>query len=237
MDSLLAIYPTARKVDDLLKRQSWEGCQMGHRDVTFPQLVDALWREHGADRVLLSAIGERIAVEEAIGRANNIGDIAGQSGLTDYLHALVRQLKSAALTGEDLRAASKALSLSGTARVEMVAAILASYEALLDERGLADTHDRERAVLDALLQAGRQGTRPRFLAGVTHLLVAEIYDFGLLQFMIVADLIRLAADAQHSSRAAPPQVHGTPVPETTGERFRLEKATTQKDTPPFPRRR
>ena len=52
MDSLLAIYPTARKVDDLLKRQSREGCQMGHRVVTFPQLVDALWREYGADRVM-----------------------------------------------------------------------------------------------------------------------------------------------------------------------------------------
>ena len=94
MDPLLAIYPTARKVDDLLKRQSREGCQMGHRVVTFPQLVDALWREYGADRVLLSAIGERIAIEEAIVRANNIGDIAGQSGLADYLHALARQVQT-----------------------------------------------------------------------------------------------------------------------------------------------
>src|SRR5260370_13988007 len=185
MDSLLAIYPTARKVDDLLKRQSREGCQMGHRVVKFPQLVDALWREYGADRVLLSAIGERIAIEEAIVRANNIGEIGGQSGLADYLHALGRQLKSAALTAEDWRVASKALSLSGRARVEMVAAILASYEASLDERGLADTHDRERAVLDALLQAGRQGTRPRGLSRATRLLFGEILSVALLPFIMV----------------------------------------------------
>src|SRR5713226_2147055 len=236
MDSLLAIYPTARKVDDLLKRQSREGCQMGHRVVTFPQLVDALWREYGADHVPLSAIGERIAIEEAIGRANNIGDIAGQSGLTDYLHALVRQLKSAALTAEDLRVASKALSLSGTARVEMVAAILASYEALLDERGLADTHDRERAVLDALLQAGRQGTRPRFLAGVTHLLVAEIYDFGLLQFMIVAALIRLVGDAELTIQAEPHTVNANRFPELTWNRFVSEESIADKVLPQFVRR-
>ena len=32
MDSLLAIYPTARKVEDLLKRQSRERCQIGRHD-------------------------------------------------------------------------------------------------------------------------------------------------------------------------------------------------------------
>src|SRR5216683_1893925 len=151
MDSLLAIYPTARKVDDLLKRQSREGCQMGHRVVTF-------------------------------------------------------------------------------------AAILASYEASLDERGLADTHDRERAVLDALLQAGRQGTRPRFLAGVTHLLVAEIYDFGLLQFMIVAALIRLVGDAELTIQAEPHTVNASRFPELTWNRFVSEESIADKVLPQFVRR-
>jgi ATP-dependent helicase/DNAse subunit B len=148
----------------------------------------------------------------------------------------VRQLKSAALTAEDLRVASKALSLSGRARVEMVAAILASYEALLDERGLADTHDRERAVLDALLQAGRQGTRPRFLAGVTHLLVAEIYDFGLLQFMIVAALIRLVGDAELTIQAEPHTVNANRFPELTWNRFVSEESIADKVLPQFVRR-
>jgi hypothetical protein len=236
MDSSLAIYPTARKVEDLLKRQSLERCQMGHRVVTFPQLVDALWREYGADHVLLSAIGERFAIEEAIGRASNIGDIAGQSGMTEYLHALVRKLKSAALTAEDLRLASKALSPSGTAWVEMVAAILAGYEALLDERGLADAHDRERAVLDALLRAERQGTRPRYLAGVTHLLVAEIYDFGLLQFMIVAALIRIIGDAELTIQAEPHAVNANRFPELTWNRFVGEESIADKVLPQFVRR-
>jgi ATP-dependent helicase/DNAse subunit B len=236
MDSLLAIYPTARKVEDLLKRQSRQGCPMGHRVVTFPQLVDALWREYGTDRVLLSAIGERIAIEEAMGRANNIRDIAGQSGLTDHLHALVRQVKSATLTAEDLRAASKALSRSGAARVEMVAAILAGYEALLDERALADAHDRERAVLDGLLQAERLGTRPRFLAGVTRLLVAEIYDFGLLQFMIVAALIRLVGDARLTIQAEPHAVNANRFPELTWNRFVSEESIADKVLPQFVRR-
>jgi ATP-dependent helicase/DNAse subunit B len=236
MDSLLAIYPTARKVEDLLKRQSREGCQMGHRVVTFPQLVDALWREYSAGRVLLSAIGERIAIEEAIGRAKTVGAIAARSGLTDYLHALVRQLKSAALTAEDLRLASEALRLPATARIGMVTAILASYEALLDERGLADTHDREGAVLAALLKAERQGTRPRSLAGVTHLLVAEIYDFGLLQFMIVAALIRIVGDAELTIQAEPHTVNANRFPELTWNRFVSEESIADKVLPQFVRR-
>jgi ATP-dependent helicase/DNAse subunit B len=236
MDSLLAIYPTARKVEDLLKRESRERCQMGHRIVTFPQLLDALWREYGADRVLLSTIGERIAIEEALGRAKNVGAIAARSGLTDYLHALVRQLKSAALTAEDLRLASEALRVPATARIGMVTAILASYEALLDERGLADTHHREGAVLDALLHAERQGTRPRFLAGVTHLLVAEIYDFGLLQFMIVAALIRLVGDAELTIQAEPRTVNANRFPELTWNRFVSEESIADKVLPQFVRR-
>ena len=42
MDSLLAIYPTARKVEEVLKQQSRLGCRLGHKVLTFPQLIDGL---------------------------------------------------------------------------------------------------------------------------------------------------------------------------------------------------
>jgi ATP-dependent helicase/DNAse subunit B len=118
----------------------------------------------------------------------------------------------------------------------MVAAILANYEALLDERGLADAHDRERAVLDALLRAERLRTRPRFLAGVTHLLVAEIYDFGLLQFMIVAALIRIVGDAELTIQAEPHAVNANRFPELTWNRFVSEESIADKVLPQFVRR-
>ena len=68
MDSRLAILPTARKVEEELKRLSREGCVMGHRLMTFPQLVDALWNEVGSPLRLIDPISEQVAIGEAIQR-------------------------------------------------------------------------------------------------------------------------------------------------------------------------
>ncbi|HEX4209108.1 MAG TPA: hypothetical protein VHY56_01845, partial [Candidatus Binataceae bacterium] len=196
MDSRLAILPTARKVEEELKRLSRDGCVIGHRLMTFPQLIDALWRECGSSLSIIDPIGEQVALDEAIRRAAAKGvAIVPSRGLAGCFRGLIRQLKSAALTPGDLLEAAGALPSSAQPRVMMAAAVFAAYEDLLREQGLADPHDRERLVLAALHQSEHSGRPPRTLAGVSHLLVAEIYDLSLLQFMIVTSLIRLIGDA------------------------------------------
>src|SRR5271166_4528400 len=119
MDSHLAIYPTARKVEQELRRMSdgkgrGEGCVMGHRIMTFPQLVEMLWRESGSSLRTIDAIGERLALDQflthgadafarsASGSASGVrqdfleASGAGASGgLAACIGGLIRQMKSA----------------------------------------------------------------------------------------------------------------------------------------------
>jgi ATP-dependent helicase/nuclease subunit B len=239
MDRLLAIYPTARKVEELLKQQSREGCRLGHRVMSFPQLVDGLWRECGRTRTLISRIGERMAVEEAVAKnAAALGaTLPVPGGLTAHVLDVIHQLKSAALRPDDLRQSdASGLPGDGLARVTALTEVFATYEALLDARGLADAHDRERIVLGALNEMEAENRRPRFLDGVEQLLVAEIYDFSLLQFMIVAALIRLIGDARLTIQAEPHAVDAIRFPQLTWNRFVEEESIADKVLPDFVRR-
>jgi hypothetical protein len=139
MDSRLAILPTARKVEEELKRLSRGGCVMGHRLMTFPQLVDALWSEIASPSRLIDPIGEQVAIGEAIQRASSSGVVlAASRGLAGCLRGLIRQLKSAAITPADLHEATDAIPPAFRPQVEMAAAVFAAYEELLHENGLAD---------------------------------------------------------------------------------------------------
>src|SRR5215471_10323703 len=97
MLSLLAIYPTAHKVEDLLKRQSLKtGCVLGYRVTTFPQITDALWREASIVRVIVGSIGERLALEEAITRVRARGPdlpFVPGAGVREHLLAFIHELK------------------------------------------------------------------------------------------------------------------------------------------------
>ena len=234
MDSHLAILPTARKVEEELKRLSRGGCVMGHRLMTFPQLVDALWGEAGSPLRLIDPISEQVAIGEAIQRASASGVVIVHSrGLAARLRGLILQLKSAALVPADLQEAAGAIPSAFRPQVEMAAAVLAAYEEMLHENGLADAHDRERLVLGALHEAERSGRRPRPLMGVNHLLVAEIYDLSLLQFMIVASLIRLVGDADLTIQAAPHKVDSRTFANLTWNRFVGEESIADKVLPYF----
>lgn len=238
MDRLLAIYPTARKVEELLKQQSREVCRLDHRVMPFPQLVDGLWRECGRTRTLVSPIGERIVVEEAVTKhADKLSAALPVSGgLTAHVLDVIHQFKSAALKPEDLRdAAASVLSAEAAARVTALSEVFAEYESLLDARGLADAHDRERTALAALNEMESEGRRPRFLDGVEQLLVAEIYDFSLMQFMIVAALIRLIGDAVLTIQAESHPVDALRFPQLTWNRFVEEESIADKALPDFVR--
>ncbi len=238
MDTLLAIYPTARKVEELLKEQSRGRCRLGHRMMTFPQLVDGLWRECGRNRVLLSPLGERLALDEAAKDTRILGTpLSSAVGLVNHVIELIHQFKSAALESDDLlRAGSSGLPGDATARVSALARLFADYESLLRERGLGDMHDRERIVLQALHEMEAKGRRPRFLEGVEQLLVAEIYDFSLVQFMIVAALIRLIGDARLTIQAEPRSVDAANFAQLTWNRFVEEESIADKVLPDFVRR-
>jgi hypothetical protein len=201
VNDVIALYPTARKVEDWLKRNSRGRSLLDYPIMTFPQLVDRLWHEFGPRSAILDELQERLAAAEAI------GDEREALGSADHVLGLIRQFKSAALTPTDLRAAAHALDRGDgatgiRARAAGLAEVFERYERLLAERGLGDRHDRERVVLEQLLALEKRGARPVLLEGVRQLQVAEIYDFSLLQFMIVTALIRIVGDASLTIQAA-----------------------------------
>ena len=139
-------------------------CLLDYPIMTFPQLVDRLWREFGPRGALLDELQERLAAGEAIRLADGI--LNGGSASASRVLGLIRQFKSAGLTAGDLRVALRALpggadgsAASGAVRAGVAgsADVFERYERLLAERELCDRHDRERAVLEQLLfRAGRR---------------------------------------------------------------------------------
>ncbi|HTY54319.1 MAG TPA: PD-(D/E)XK nuclease family protein [Candidatus Binataceae bacterium] len=238
MDTLLAIYPTARKVEEVLKQQSRDDCRLGHKVLTFPQLIERLYRECSDRRPTLSPLAERLALEEAL------QDIAGDarsllplsSGVIDHLLGLIREFKGAAINADDLRQAGRAIDRTAATRVSALAEVFLIYQALLAHRGLHDRHDRERQVLSMLQQAEAGGPRPRMLDGVSQLLVAEIYDFTLLQYLIVSSLIRLIGNATVTIQAEPHRVDSWRFPELTWNRFVEDESIADQTLPLFIRR-
>ena len=141
MHSVLAIYPTAHKVEDLLKRESQaKGCLLGYRVTTFPQVTDTLWREAGVARVTVGPMAERLALEEAVTRAGARGvdlTFVPGDGVRDHLLRFIRELKSAAIDAGDLRQACARLSDAPARRVAAVAEIFAEYDNLMRDAGTA----------------------------------------------------------------------------------------------------
>ncbi len=238
MDTLLAIYPTARKVEEVLKQQSRSGCRLGHKVLTFPQLVDGLYRDCPNRRPVLSPMAERLAIEEALRLTSRGRDslFSVSPGVIGHLLELVREFKSAGVEPDDLRLACGALDRVAAARVSPLAEVFSRYQALLDRRGLADRHDREREVLAMLERAEAGGPRPRMLDGVERVLVAEIYDFTLLQVRIVTSLIRLIGDAHLTIQAQPHRVDALRFAELTWNRFVEEESIADQVLPIFIRR-
>jgi len=241
VNDLIALFPTARKVEDWLLRHSRGRSLLDYPIMTFPQLVDRLWREFGPRGALLDDLQERLAAGEAMG--DGLDALGGGRGSADHVLGLIRQFKSAALTASDLRAAVSALppehgsnGASVRARAIGLADAFERYERLLAERRLCDRHDRERVVLEQLLALERRGARPALLDGVRQLQVAEIYDFSLLQFMIVTALIRMVGDATLTIQAAEHPAGAARFAELTWNRFVAEESIADKVLPDFVRR-
>jgi hypothetical protein len=236
-DSLLAIYPTARKVADQLMRLSRGTCLLGYRITTLPQIVDALWNESDDDRQSLSPIGERLVMREALARVATEGiGIELTEGIGDRMLALIRRLKSAAIAPDDWSASVATIGAARDRGLAAFAVVFSTYQKLLAERGLADRHDREAWARDLLDRCEQTGNRPRCLEGVERLTVAEIYDLSLLQFMLIAALIRIIGDAELTIQAGPHHVDLQRFADLTWNRFVGEESIADKVLPEFVRR-
>ncbi len=205
MTKTLMIAPTARKAADHLKRAAGsDGCVMGHLILTFPQLIAALAGESNDTREPIDHIGERIALRRALERASLPGILESPGpGLIESLLGVIRSIKTGALTPADLRRAANGLALAAAIPPGDLAKVGEAYDALLAQAGLRDHYDREAAVLAMLHRCEDEGRRPRLLNGVDHVVIAEIYDLSLLQFMIAASLIRIVGAAEVTIQALP----------------------------------
>ncbi|MGH7905355.1 MAG: PD-(D/E)XK nuclease family protein [Candidatus Binataceae bacterium] len=238
MTGTLSIYPTAQKAEDVLKRGPGM-CQWDEKIFTFPQLIDRLWRDFGSTGTILSPIGERLAVEQALSAAKNAQrtGLIARPGLITHILGLIRQLKRGLVSAEDLLLGAAMLTAPSAAdRVREIETIFAEYEAILNRNHLSDTHSRERSVLDSLHAAESGGSPPKLLNGVRQLLVAEVYDFSLLQFMIISSLIRLIGDARITIQAKPHRVTSGSFLELTWNRFVAEPSIADQILPAFVRR-
>ncbi len=236
MDTVLAIYPSARKVEDVLMQQAHQRIRLDYRVFTFPQLLDRLAREFIGRRPVLDPLAERLLVQKALSHASAEAhaDLPQSAGLISHLVRLIREFKAAGLRPEDLREAADVLSQDTPSRTRTLAEVFASYETELG--GLVDSHARESKVLDRLLAAERAGSQPRALEGTSQLLVAEIYDFSLLEFLIVSSLIRIVRDARLSLLAEPVHVDAARFPELTWNRFVEDESIADFTLPEFVRR-
>ena len=91
---LIALYPTARKVEDWLKRHSRGGALLGYPAMTFPQLIDRLWREFGPRGAAVSDLHERLAAQEAIGgHSELLGDTESRQRLVKNAHTALNEHK------------------------------------------------------------------------------------------------------------------------------------------------
>jgi hypothetical protein len=195
-------------------------------------VVEALWRESLDPRTSLGTAGEELLLLEAIEAAEI--DLRGLN--PPRIQGLIRQLKSAAIGPADWGAVAAGPDLVGRLPATSFRAVFAAYDHLLASRRLADRHDREAAALTMLHLMERRGQRPHYLRGVDRLVIAEIYDLSLLQFMTVAALIRLIGDAQLTIQAAPHRVDTTRFADLTWNRFAGEESIADQVLPEFVRR-
>ncbi len=233
-DSTLVVYPTALKVRDQLTRLSRVSALLGHRLTTLPQVVEAIWLESDSRRAGLNSLGERLVMREIITRIQSGHQFT--QGSIDRFVALVQRLKGAAITADEWRIAIETLPPDDQVRLADFTIAFMAYQDFLSERGLADRHDREAATLSLLHKCEASKETLHFLSGVERLLVAEIYDLSLLQFMIVAALIRMIGDAELTIQAEPHKVNVSRFMELTWNRFVGEESIADKVLPAFVRR-
>jgi hypothetical protein len=244
-DHVLTIYPTGLKVEEVLKTRARAGdVALGHRLTTFPELVDSLDRElSDVPPVLGDAVAAVLAraallremhALEARGSAEIGDDGSAADGGGSAALRIIGELKAVGLAAPELTAlAARVADAETRRRLGFLGKVARAYDAMLAAIGRADRHDRERRVFRMLQDAYARGVRPRPLVGVTRLVVAEIYDYSLLQFLLVRTLIRIVGDAELVTLAHPENVDASRFVERTWNRFVADPAIADAVLPEF----
>jgi hypothetical protein len=232
----LFVYPTALKADDVARTAARaEGCLLGHRITTFPQLVDALSHDLDVGTRVLEPHLAAVVLARALERAGLPGALhAPGAGLLRELLSLIEELEAACLTPDD--ATALAAELREPAAATRVAEVARAYRAYVDELGrlgAVDRRGRERAVWERLVASETAGRRPALLAGVRRIVFAELYDFSALQFLVATALIRLIGDAELIAFAHPENVDATRFVERTWNRFVADASISEQVLPSF----
>jgi len=155
-------------------------------------------------------------------------------GLGRTVLRVVGELKAACLGPAEIAALTERVERWETRRrLEFLGRVASAYDALLARVGRADRHDRERRVLAMLQRARATATRPRALVGVTRLVIAEIYDYSVLQFLLVRSLIGIVGDAVLITLAHPEHVDASRFVERTWNRFVADPAIADAVLPEF----
>lgn len=232
--SVLTIYPTALKVEDVLTARARAGdVSLGHRLTTFPELVDALDRETDDRRPVVADALALLVMQDALVDVVTLGG-GERPGVAPAALRAIGELKAACIGPTELAAIA-----AGTAhddvrkRLRWLARLAAGYTRRLARRGVADRHDRDRRVLDLLHGHVRAGTRPRVLVGVERLVIAEIYDYSPVQSLVARALITLIGDAELVTLAHPENVDASRFIERTWNRFVEDPAIADKVLPDF----
>ncbi len=232
--SVLAIYPTGLKVEDVLVARARAGDpSLGHRFTTFPELMDALDREHSDARPVIADALATLVMRAALRDATRGRDVE-RPGLAAAALRAVGELKAAGLGAAELAAAADAVASDDVRRrLRWLARVADAFGRRLERLRVVDRHDRERRVLALLHAHDAAGTRPRALAGVERLVVAEIYDYSLVQSLIARTLIALVGDAELVALAHPENVDAARFVERTWNRFVEDPAIADKVLPDF----
>jgi RecB family exonuclease len=232
-ETTLVVYPTALKAEGVLCERAREaGCLLDHRLTTFPQLTDALARDLGVAPRVLGPEMAAIVLARALERAAPPGPWrVRRRGLLAELGRVVAELKAAYLAPAEVAEIAAALPQGpAAARLATLGRIYAAYETELERLGAVDRHGREWLVCERLAKGG---PRPRTLAGVRRLVLAEIYDFSVLQFLIATSLIRMVGDAELVVFAHPENVDATRFLDRTWNRFVGDAAIADQVLPAF----
>ncbi len=233
--SVLTIYPTGLKITAVLRARARAGdVSLGHRLTTFPELVDALDREIAAAAPVVDEARATLVMQGALADVLGDASVDERPGLARAARRAIGELAAACIGAAELAALAPRMPDPAARRsVGWLAAVAAAYTQRLARLGCADRHERDRRVLTALHAHEAAGTRPRVLAGIERLVIAEIYDYSPLQSLVARALIRLVGDAELVTLAHGENVDATRFLERTWNRFVEDPAIADKVLPDF----
>lgn len=203
LSSILHILPTGLRVDIELRRQlpGRSGALLGHKILTFPQLIDALSKDLPTRAKLLPHLGQSLLLREYLANPPNAGrkkgsyfrsiSEPGRPGLSRTLLKFFGELKQALIWPDEFTRIIQ--SGNGTDKQQELAGLYQGYNKELEKRGLIDEFDQQRLILKALRSSD---VRFSFLEGVKELRMDDIYNPSRLQFEIVLALTESLENAR-----------------------------------------